>query len=468
MSMCPEAGEDVPSGRKRFCKSCGRELSPDSRFCPRCGQDQNGPMTPPPAPSAPAYYAPYVPPKTFGIRDLGRGIGSWSALALLILTAVNVVILLWGMGLVYPHLDMHVTLYVIVPFIVPIYELGGGISFFLYYAFLAVAITASFLWMMKKSVRPAADELAFKEPKGGHSPLYVIATVFMAVISFNIIFNLMVTTGGATPSTPDFNSREVWTLLYSFAHASVWEELISRVLLIGIPLLIVDYVISSGKADRGMKKWHRYFLGGGFSIGRKEAFFLAFSSTMFGLAHVFSWDFYKVIPAIVGGLAFGYLFLKLGLYASIMLHFMLDYLSIPLSVFPDSTGLTLTIGLLMIAWIFIGIPYLIRYAARGIGWIIGRKVWPDAPMQAPQPVQAYPPQQYPPYQQAPPYQPQAPSHPQGYQQWQPPAAQAPPVPPQQPQRPRDPTAIGYICPHCGNTEATYENGELKCTKCGKS
>ena len=35
----------------------------------------------------------------------------------------------------------------------------------------------------------------------------------------------------------------------------------------------------------------------------------------------------------------GYLFLKFGLYASIMFHFFTDYLSISISIWPKNTGL---------------------------------------------------------------------------------------------------------------------------------
>lgn len=474
--MCPEGDGSAPPDRKRFCTHCGRKVPPDCNFCPGCGQALHSAAAQS-AQTAPAYYPPYVPPKPFDLRDLGRGFGAWGALALFILTAVNVVILLWGMWLVYPHMEKHTTLFIVAPmledgalsFIVPLYDLGGGISFFLYYVALAAAITASFLWMAKKSLRPMADELMSRTPKGGHSPLYVIATVLMAVISFNIMFNLTVMAGGVTPTTPDFESRELWELLFGFAKASVWEEIIVRILLIGIPLLMVDYLIRVRNPEKGMRRLHRYILGGGFAIGRKEAFFLAFSATLFGLAHLSAWDFYKVIPAMVGGLAFGYLFLKLGVYASIMMHFMIDFLSIPTTVFPDNVWLALVIGLMIIVWVIIGVAYVIRYAARGLGWITGKKMWPDSPRDSPKPA-AYPGgYRYPPQQQPPQYPQQAPPYPAQQYRWQqPPAAPVPPPAPPQPSRPRDPTAIGYVCPHCGNTEATYKDGQLKCTKCGKN
>lgn len=385
------------------------------------------------------------------------GVGTYAAIALLVLMAVNVIITIWGAGLVYPHMDRSVGLFIITPFIVSVARLTGGL-FFLYYLFLMVAIVASFIWMLKKSFTPLSEELVVKSPARGHSPLYVIATIFMAVLSFNIIFYLFVQGSGASPTTPSFDSQELWQTIYGFAGASVWEEVVSRILLIGVPLLLVDALLRYNNPDRKMHKLRQYVLGGGFTIGRKEAFFLVFSSIMFGAAHVFSWDVFKIFPAAVAGLAFGYLFLRLGVYAAILLHFAFDFLSVPLDVFPDSTLLTSVLGLTLIVWVVVGVPYLLLYASKGVGWLRGKRVWPDVPKATPQPSYgAYYGNYYAPYPPAP-YVPPAPYA----------GGNAPPVmaPPPQNGRVRDPTAFGFTCRNCGNREALYKDGQLTCTRCG--
>src|SRR5207249_6609828 len=45
--------------------------------------------------------------------------------------------------------------------------------------------------------------------------------------------------------------------------------------------------------------------------------FLIASSVIFGLAHAPGWGLWKVIPAMVAGLGFGYLFLRHGIAAAI-------------------------------------------------------------------------------------------------------------------------------------------------------
>lgn len=391
-----------------------------------------------------------------GVREFVRGVGAYSFVALAILIAVNVATVIWGISLVYPHMDRHIYLFVITPFITNFAELTGW-AFMLYYIFLASAIAASFGWMIYRSVGPMKEELATKIPPKGHSPLYTIGTVFVAVLAFNLIFYFLIELGGASPNTPSFDSRELWQLIYGYAAASVWEEIVSRVLLIGVPLLIINGLIRARHARMGgrsvltdmqkdgpkveMSKFLRYILGGDFTIGYKEAALLVFSSAMFGAAHVFSWDVFKIIPAAVAGLAFGYLFLRVGLYASIMLHFAFDFLSVPMSVAPDSILVSLLIGLMVLVWAALGIPYFTLYLSKGLGWLLRRRVWPDVPPKPPQPVYVYP---------------------TGYPVYQGPAPR--PVP-----YPAAPATMGlpvFICRACGGQEALYQDGSLTCTRCG--
>jgi hypothetical protein len=383
------------------------------------------------------------------IRELIMGLGAYGVAALAILMAVNVIITAWGIDLVLPHLDKHVYLFVITPFIVNFAELGGG-AFLGYYIFLVAAIAASFGWMIYKSARPLKDELGLRYPQTGHSPLYTIGTVLFAVLTFNVAFYLLIEALGASASTPSFETRELWQLIYGFAAASVWEEVVSRVLLIGIPLLLIDGLLRQRNPELKMKSLSRYILGGGFSIGRKEAVLMVFSSIMFGAAHVFSWDLYKIFPAAVAGLAFAYLFLKLGLYASIMLHFATDFMSVPMEVWPV-TGVTVIIGLSLLVWLLLGIPYMVLYFSKGVGWLLGRRIWPDLPPEPPKPVLA--PFYYPMY---------AAPAPAGY-----------PVPPYVPPAPyagapprQNSDGHTYACERCGGHEAVYTDGKLVCTRCG--
>lgn len=390
-------------------------------------------------------YAPYVPPQGNTIRDLGMGVGTFAAVGLLALMIVNVVIAFWGIGEVYPHMDKHYWLYIITPYIVNFAELNDW-SFLLYYVLLVAAIAASLIWMVVKSARPLVSELKLDYPEKGHSPLYIISTILMAVLAFNVIYYMVVEMAGIGTNTPSFDTRALWQTLYSFAAASVWEEVVSRILLIGVPLLLIAAVRRGRENQQPMRKVSNYILGGGFKIGRTEAVLMVFSSVMFGAAHIWSWDLYKFFPAAVAGLAFAYLFLKLGVYASILMHFGIDFMSVPLSVFPDDASVTMLLGLAILIWLAVGLLYIVLYTSKGLGWLMGKRLWPDVPLATARPV----PSQY--------YRPVAPpATPYGY--YPPPMANAPPLP-------KNPSAFGYVCRVCGNREAAYIDGQLTCLKCG--
>jgi hypothetical protein len=146
------------------------------------------------------------------------------------------------------------------------------------------------------------------------------------------------------------------------------------------------------------------------------------------------------------GVAFGYLYLRYGIAASITLHFAYDYLSMPGEVF--SEDLLLLLGVLLLIWLAAGAVFTGYYVVRIIEFLTGNKYWEEQPM----PV-AYAAPYPPPY-----YQPQ-------------PYAQYPqPSPgPQSPYGPQpqlfDPSR-GYVCPTCGNLEARWVDGRFQCLRCG--
>jgi membrane protease YdiL (CAAX protease family) len=72
-----------------------------------------------------------------------------------------------------------------------------------------------------------------------------------------------------------------------------------------------------------------------------------------------------MIPTFICGLALGYLFVRFGLYASIMLHFLIDFLSSFTWVF-DGLMADAMLGLFILAMVALGVPFIILYAVRGI------------------------------------------------------------------------------------------------------
>ncbi len=363
------------------------------------------------------------------IKLIIGGIGTYSVLVLLLLTIVNALILIWSITQVVPQTPFYDTsLFIITPWIIILVELTGT-AFAIYHVLLVIAIVLSFVLLLWKSRRLFLKELAVEPSREGHSSLYIVGTIFFAVLFFNIVYYLILSAMGITPAAPGIEDEELWKVLYSFAHASVWEEIVGRMLLIGVPLLVIDLI------RRRRKGWKRYFLGGGFEFGRAEIALLLASSTIFSLAHIFSWDAFKLLPTFVAGFALGYLFLSHGIYAAIMLHFVFDYLSVPTLVFEGYAAIIL-VGLLIFAWVAIGAIYFVSYSSKVIGFVLGRKIWPNSIASEARP---------------------APSPGSG--------EQAPRV--AGPSWSRDEISLRFICKYCGYDEARYVDGGFECARCGR-
>ena len=258
-----------------YCPYCGKQVPPDATFCPFCGRSRTMPgAMPPQYPYNPYYqygyqnnypnYPPYQPNSDKdSLRTAIRGITSIVTFVLLLLVSFNVIILVWGIGQVLPNVMGYGTyLFVITPWLVDIFKVSDvGLS--IYYIFLVAAIAASFVWMLKKSLHKFGHELTFQIHEEGHSPLYMISTLFFAVIAFNILFYVAIGLLGGSTNTPS-EGVNLWEILFSYAQASVWEELITRVLLLGVPLLLVAIATNKVKDPK------HYFLGGGFKFEKRN------------------------------------------------------------------------------------------------------------------------------------------------------------------------------------------------------
>ncbi len=148
------------------------------------------------------------------------------------------------------------------------------------------------------------------------SRTYIGALFFS--LSVVVLFNLM---EQPTP-VPDLLSEKVpiWIRMVTLANASVWEEIITRVLMIGAPLSVLA-LMKQGKGPA-----LKALIGGHGGVSVPAAVLIFISAALFGLAHI-GWGIWKIAPTFIMGLLFGYLYVKIGLHASIALHFLFDYSS---------------------------------------------------------------------------------------------------------------------------------------------
>ena len=245
-------------------------------------------------------------------------------------------------------------LFVITPEIVPIFRMDGAVL--VLYVFLVVmAITASFSYIVLTSALPTLKE-TMTGATGRHSKMLTIGGLFFAAYFVTFINYLLVDAAGVSPNVPDFGSYPVWNQIYSSASAVFWEEIISRVLLIGVPLLWIDLLFRR----RMLLPPRKYLLGGADRFGPAEIGLVVFSGMMFGLGHVWSWDIWKIMPTIIGGFCFGYLFIRFGLYASIMFHMCFNFLSVPTFFISEGQAFALDLFILFV-WMPAGLMFIVYY-----------------------------------------------------------------------------------------------------------
>lgn len=188
-----------------------------------------------------------------------------------------------------------------------------------------------------------------KLKNGNETALSEVTILFIITLYLGIIFSV------GNFSKPDFlieGNRPDWYLMFLLLNAPVLEEILFRVLCIGIPVLLIALI--TGKECHSLRK----YLTGGFKINKLALFFIFFSSFIFGAAHIKDWGVWKFYMASIQGIMLGYLFVKYGLYASVSIHFLINCMGIRL--FGDD----LFGGLLIEIIIIIGIPCVCLYVKK--------------------------------------------------------------------------------------------------------
>ncbi len=100
---------------------------------------------------------------------------------------------------------------------------------------------------------------------------------------------------------------------------------------------------------------------------------IIFSALIFGLAHVFyggGWELGKVLPAFVAGLCLGWLYVKWGFHAAVLLHLLFNYFFGTFDYFAELAGSTLLadavsitlylFGAVVLVWLVLRLSSLIK------------------------------------------------------------------------------------------------------------
>jgi len=400
--------------------------------------------------------------------------------------------------------DAAVVVYIPAPAPLVLFVSQDKTLFISYFAFLAAVIFLAAGYHLLRERREAWR--AFRAPLEAigtrlksRSAWIALGQVWMAVTFFQVVFFYLVLASGIEPSSPvNPTPQTAWFWLYELLNAGVYEEFAFRLLLIGLPMALGSVALrilevnrggtgsGPGAAGRHIGGAWRYLIGG--AVRRdspKETLvaawaFLIASSVIFGLAHAPGWGLWKVIPAMVAGLGFGYLFLRHGIGAAMLAHFVNDYAAALSYEGFGGDAFLLLLNLLFLGLAIAGAGFFVWYlivAWRNFRGLIDRfrppvraaaMPGPPAPYfsATPQPV-ATPPD---------PGEPPPPA-----QMWSvTPAVGPPAVAVRNPSRiPREytpayvPPPYGYPpvrfqCPYCAWVEAKYDAGRFTCTRCGRT
>lgn len=309
------------------CERCEEFREKKYRFCPVCGESLEKPKT--------------------ALLDV---------LAMIIVAALSVIIifeLFTGVikaGYVLENLDGFTnTLFLILPMIVDLFTIEG-VPLKIYFILLLIAVAVSVFLLFRKSVGP-------KERKDlKKTPLYEMMILFAALYFIEFVFTLILTAMGV--DIGGLPERPTWEWMFDLLQASVWEELITRVLFLGLPIAVI-YLITKKEGA-----WKCIF--GGFGISRLSLIFIVFSAFMFGAGHLTNWESWKFFTTFLFGIIAGYLFCKYGLYATISMHFLTDFIQAEGWLLGSGTVVTSVILFLLS---LCAIPFIAIYAKKMIDYL---------------------------------------------------------------------------------------------------
>lgn len=384
-------------------------------------------------------------------------------------------------------------------------------QFTAYFVFIVVTLLAAGIWY---TIRERKELLrAFTAPLDdlgarlrSHSAWVSIAQVWLATTFFQVALILFLELIGPPPTSPfSQTATNAWTLLFDYSAASVFEEIAFRMVLIGVPMAFGALLwrasrrppsfapAAPGSTRESVLGALRYVYGGQL---RKDsspeaklvAIVLIFvSGVLFGAAHAPGWGWWKVLPAFVVGLGMGYVFVRHGIGASILVHFATDG-SLALSLEGiGGVGLSLFSDLFYIALAAAGSGFFAWYVLYGWGEFQDlRRSFRARKVRQPLAAGGYPPSAWgyappvvaPPGGPAPVAPPAAPPNaPPPTPPWGPPPSTLPArgggALPQGYAPTYHPPPYGYPpvrfqCPSCGWVEARYENRTFTCLRCGRT
>lgn len=318
--------EESRAGGSKYCPFCGADLTDcpmcqsqrdnGSRFCTFCGKEfrENG--------------APY--PGEAAIRKdsvpLIKKVTSIMMPTITILLIVAAGCMIWGFGDVWAYCETgKLNVYAMVPMLIVVTTISGT-TLQIVWVIIVLAILASLALLAKQSLPSLTDKSKDAVERVIDTPLYSVGLILGAILAMDlIILGIQAAFGYSVKAPEGMDTGRTAEALLDFANAGFWEEIISRFVPIGIPITIAALILGRKDAPK--------MLLGGFGMSKLAIVLIVISALMFGFAHSSGWGYEKVPSTFASGILFGYIYVKIGLHASIAVHFMNDYISVVMDTF---------------------------------------------------------------------------------------------------------------------------------------
>ncbi|MCL2032241.1 MAG: CPBP family intramembrane metalloprotease [Methanomassiliicoccaceae archaeon] len=306
---CPECRDYAADGRP-FCGACGRsfeDIMPDEGLYDSADDD-------------PLYDTDDVGPERTHPDFIDIFFPVLCAFFIFI-AVFEAIVLAVHSGDVFSFLsNLNVGFYILTPSPEIIFRLQGS-AMQAYWVILVIIIllcVAVAIWNFIKTIRDSGGVTRPGAVEG--TAVFWVSILLCAYVFVTITITYLLLAAGSGVTSPFFGDETAQ--MFFFANASVWEEIITRLLFIGVPMAVISLIITK-------KKESLRCLLGGFGMSTAAVIFIIISGAIFGLAHYSGWDdqAWKVITTGMMGIFLGYVFVRFGLYASILMHFIMDYLS---------------------------------------------------------------------------------------------------------------------------------------------
>ena len=317
--VCPGCQEYRDAGY-RFCAICGRSLRSQQGVVPAFQRKGDGPRIP-------------LILMTFSVL-LGVGILIYEAFA-------GIVKIPYLMDAVE---GLHFWLFIITPEVTDILELNDTGIRILYIAEL-IAVLCSIAYLIYSAVMKALtskDGIASIQETGLYEAICLNGLLFL----FQMAYVMICMANGVDIDSVEFG--DVAESMIALMNASVYEELLCRVMMLGLPIGII--CILAKKKDVPA---YRYLLGG-FGFKGWMWVFVLLSAGFFAAGHLSGWGLWKLIPTFLFGLMTAYLFIKYGLYATISIHFLTDFIMAETWVTGSDMSVTLAMMMFFSALLALG------------------------------------------------------------------------------------------------------------------